>query len=311
MKIIVTGATGFIGGRLCRALLERGHEVVALSRSRKSAEVKLGPQVQVAEWDGRSAESWSDQADGADAIVNLAGENIGAARWTQSRREALLSSRLDSGRAVVDAVRKAKRKPSVLIQASGIGIYGNAGDAIVDETAAPGQGFLAELALRWEDGVRPVEQAGVRLVFLRTSAVLDDKEGALPKMLLPFRFFAGGPVGSGKQWFPWIHVQDEVNAILFLLERADLKGPFNLAAPGETRQREFAKALGKAIGRPAWVPAPSFALRMLLGEMADELLLAGQRAKPQRLQEAGFVFRFPELSAALADLLARRQGNSA
>ena len=301
MRILITGGTGLIGRALAAELVAGGHEVTVLSR--KAGQVTgLPPGVQAAAWDATSAQGWTGLADGADAVVNLAGESIGAGRWTETRKQRILDSRLDAGRAVVHAVAQAGQKPRVLIQASGVGYYGPCRDQEITEESPPGSDFLAGVAVQWEASTEAVEAAGVRRAIIRTGVVLSTEGGALPRMLLPHRFFAGGRLGSGRQWFPWIHIQDETAAIRFLIENESASGPFNLAAPQPVTNADFSRALGRVLGRPAVAPAPAFALRAALGEMST-LLLDGQRVVPKRLQEAGFDFGYTRVGAALEDLL--------
>lgn len=247
-------------------------------------------------------EGWHSLLDGDYAIVNLAGENISSGRWTSERKRAIVESRLDVSQAVVEAVRAANRKARIVIQASGIGYYGHCGDEKITEELPLGHDFLARLAADWESSTAPVEAMGVRRVIIRTGLVLSKEGGALPRMLLPFCFLVGGRLGSGRQWFPWIHIADEVNAIRFLIENESASGPFNLTAPVPLTNDEFSHLLGRQLRRPAFIPVPALALRLLFGEMATALL-DGQRAVPQRLLQLGFTFRFPTVSSALSDLL--------
>jgi uncharacterized protein (TIGR01777 family) len=301
VRVVITGGTGLIGRALSADLASDGHEVIVLSRWPQRV-TGLPASVRAERWDARSADGWAHLADGADAIVNLAGENIGAGRWTEERKRRILDSRLDAGRAVVQAVERASQKPAVVIQASGIGYYGPRGDEEIAEDEAPGQDYMAQLAVRWEDSTAPVEALGLRRATIRSGVVLSAQEGALPRMLLPFRLFVGGPLGSGRQWFSWIHLEDEAAAIRFLIENEAASGPFNLTAPNPLTNAQFSRVLGRVMGRPAFMPTPGFALRLLFGEMAA-LLLDGQRGVPRRLLGLGFQFRFPEAEAALRDLL--------
>jgi uncharacterized protein (TIGR01777 family) len=301
VKVIVAGGTGLIGSALVAELARDHDEVVVLTRQ-SPASVRLPAGVRAARWDGRTAAGWGELVEGATAVVNLAGENVGAGRWTAARKQRLRASRLDAGAAIVAAIERAADPPAVLIQASGISIYGDRGEAEIDEAAPAGEDFLARLAVEWEASTAAVERRGVRRAILRTALVLAPRGGALPRLLLPLRLFAGGPLGDGRQGFPWIHLSDEVRAIRFLIERRDLAGPLNLVAPQTLAQRDFCRAAARALRRPCWLPAPAFALRLVLGEMA-EMVLTGQRAVPRRLAAAGFAFRFPAVDAALADLL--------
>lgn len=300
MRVVVTGGSGLIGGHLTRSLAADGHEVVVLSRSPEKV-AGLPPGARAEGWDGRTARGWGHLAAGA-ALVHLAGEGIASGRWTEARKRRILSSRVDSSRAVVEAVASAGERPLAFLQASAVGYYGPHGDEELGEDGPAGSGFLAEVCRAWEAASAPVEELGVRRPVLRTGVVLAREGGALPKMALPFRLFAGGPVGSGRQWLPWIHVADEVGAIRFLLDHPTATGPFNLTAPNPETNRRFARALGRALGRPSLLPTPAFALRLAFGEMA-EALLTGQRALPRRLEGLGYLFRFPTAEAALSDLL--------
>ena len=301
MRVIVTGGTGLIGRALAADLAADGHEVVVLSRNPQQA-TDLPPAARVARWDGRTAAGWGHLLEGADAIVNLAGENIGAGRWTAERKSRILQSRLDAGRAVVEAVTQTVRKPRVVVQASAVGYYGPRGDEVVREDAPPGSDFLALLCIEWEASTASVEAQGVRRAVIRSGVVLSTEGGALPRLLLPFRFFVGGPLGSGRQWFSWLHIADEVAGIRFLIENEAARGAFNLCAPNPLTNREFSRVVGRVLKRPSFVPVPGFALRLVLGEMADTLL-TGQRVVPARLLEMGFAFRFPTAEEALRDLL--------
>ena len=306
MRIIITGGTGLIGRELTRLLLNAGREIVILSRNPARHELPEG--VQGVAWDGRAGQNWQHLADGARAIVNLAGEPIAGngfppPRWTAARKQRILQSRLDAGQAVVEAITAASRKPAVLIQASGIDYYGNVpGDAEVTEDWPKGSGFLADVTEQWEASTAVVEEMGVRRAVIRTGIVLSMAGGALPQTVRPFRFFLGGPLGDGRQYWPWIHRRDEARAIQFLIENEAANGVFNLCAPNPVTNKAFAREIGRVLGRPSALPAPAFALKLLLGEMAA-LLLDGRRALPRRLTELGFTFQFPRLRDALVDVL--------
>jgi len=302
-RILVTGGTGFIGRALAHELVAAGFEVVALTRDPGKSAALFGLDAGTAEWDGRTGGSWAPLADGALAIVNLAGDNLAEGRWTRAKKARILGSRVESGAAVVAAVKAAKQKPGVLVQASAVGAYGPRGDEELDELSPRGSGFLANVVEQWEDSTREVEALGVRRVVIRSGLVLGRGAGVFPRLLAPFRLFAGGPLGSGLQWFSWIHVRDEVRAIRFLVETEELSGIFNLAAPGSLREIEFCRALGNSLARPCWLPVPAFVLKLLFGEKARETLLAGQRVLPRRLTRAGFVFNYPDAATALDNLL--------
>ncbi|MBU1040345.1 MAG: TIGR01777 family oxidoreductase [Proteobacteria bacterium] len=309
MRTIILGGTGFIGKALARLLSGQGHEIVVPSRRPDKVPAVLGlgaPGARIvgAPFDGVTGAGWAEFIDADTAIVNLAGENIADGRWTPDKKRRILDSRLDAGAAVVDAIRQAGVLPAALVQASAVGYYGARGPESVSEDAPAGTNFLAQVAGRWEASTLEAEALGVRRVVVRTSMVLG-RGGALAKMLPPFRWGLGGPLGAGTQMLPWIHLDDEAGAIAFLLQTPGLSGPFNLAAPEAVDSRGFARALGRALGRPAFLPAPGFALRLLLGQMAEEVLLSGVRAEPTRLLAAGYRFKHPGLAGALADVLGR------
>lgn len=301
MRVVITGGSGLIGSEVARDLGGAGHEVVILTRDPAKAG-PLPPNTRAVRWDGKTAEGWASLLEEETGIIHLAGDSIASGRWTAEKKRRIRDSRVDSGRAVLEAIRQAPTKPRVLLQGSAVGYYGPCGDEVVTEHHPRGNDFLADVCVAWEASTAEAELLGVRRALLRTGIVLSRKGGALPKMALPFRVMAGGPLGSGRQWMPWIHIADEVGAIRFLLENESASGAFNLTAPNPLRNRDFSRALGKALKRPALAPAPSFALRAVLGEMAD-MLLEGQRAVPQRLLETGYVFRYPEALPALRDLL--------
>jgi uncharacterized protein (TIGR01777 family) len=304
MRTVITGGTGLIGRALARELIARGHEVVLLSRAPERAR-HLPPAARVERWDGRTAAGWGALADGATAIVNLAGASIGIppVPWTAERKRRIRESRVRAGEAVVQAVQAAQQKPQVLIQASAVGYYGSRGDAELTEESPPGTDFLAGVCVDWESSTAAVEALGVRRVIIRSAVVLSHDGGLLPFMALPFRLFLGAPLGSGRQWFPWIHIADEVGAICFLIERQDARGPFNLSAPQQVTNLEFSRTLARVLGRPMLLRLPAPLLRLMLGELAELLLLGSQRVVPRRLLDLGFAFRFPQLEPALSDLL--------
>jgi uncharacterized protein (TIGR01777 family) len=292
MNILIAGGTGMLGLPFTRSLLTEGHQVTILSRDPRAARIPVG--AQVAAWDGRSANGWVSFLERADVLVNLAGENIGAGRWTAERKQRILSSRVQAGQAVVDALRQAKERPDLLLQASAIGFYGPSDASELDEFSPAGSDYLANICLQWEAATFPAEELGVRRVLLRTGIVLNQKGGALGKLLLPFRCFVGGPMGSGRQWWPWIHLHDQLAAMRFLITAPGASGAYNLCAPNPMPFNQFGRVLASVLHRPYWLPIPGFALRLLLGEMST-LVLDGQRALPRRLQEAGFIFQYPEL----------------
>jgi uncharacterized protein (TIGR01777 family) len=300
MRVIITGGTGLIGRALAADLINDGHETIVLSRRPERA-TRLPAGARVERWDAQTAQGWGSLADGADAIVNLAGANI-ATRWTAGRKRRIRESRLNAGRAVVRAVELASTKPRGVVQASGVGYYGPRGDEEIVEEEPAGNDFLGQLAIEWEASTAPVERLGVRRTVIRSGAVLSTEGGAFPPMLLQSRLFLGGPLGSGRQWLPWIHIADEVRVIRFLIENESAQGPFNLVAPNPLTSAEFNRVLGRVMRRPAFMPVPAFALRLLAGEMST-VLLDGQRAVPRRLLDLGFAFRFPNAEQALRNLL--------
>jgi uncharacterized protein (TIGR01777 family) len=306
MRVIITGGTGLIGSALAKNLAADNHEVFVLSRNPAKYSFPAG--VHGEKWDSKTAVGWGHLADGADAIVNLAGASIAGegllpSRWTAERKRRIRQSRIDAGTAVTQAIASASNKPKVLIQSSGIDYYGDVpSDQLITEDSPNGSGFLADVTVDWENSTAPVEEMGVRRVTIRTGIVLSLESGALPITVLPFKFFAGGPLGSGQQWWPWIHLADEVRAIRFLLESETAVGPYNLCTPNPLKNKDFAKTIGRVMNRPAIMPAPAFALKLALGEIAA-IVLDGRRAMPQKLQNEGFTFKFPEAEAALMDLL--------
>lgn len=299
MKIVIAGATGFIGRPLVRALSERGDEVVVLSRSGSIRPGTFPGGVRAVRWDGKRQGNWSAEVDGADAVVNLAGESIGGGRWTAARKELLIRSRTDPTNALTQACLTAVHPPAVFLNASAVGYYHHEGDTPVTEKDPAGTGFLCDVAKRWEGEARRVESKGIRLVIARIGVVIGEGGGALDRMLLPFRLFIGGPLGSGRQWFPWVHVDDVVGAMLFMLGHSTLAGPVNVVAPEPVTMAGFSEQLGRVLHRPSWLPVPAFVLRALLGEMAI-LILGGRPVVPLKLLESGYGFIRPRLDAALA-----------
>ncbi|GAB4266210.1 MAG: TIGR01777 family oxidoreductase [Candidatus Promineifilaceae bacterium] len=305
MRIIITGGTGLIGRPLSTKLAAAGYEVIILSRNPDKHD--LPKEIQAVKWDGKTAENWGHLADGAKAIFNLAGENISGSgfipsRWTPERKERIRQSRLMAGQAVTQAVAQATRKPEVVLQASGIDYY-PAGDDLQTEDSPPGDSFLAEVVTRyWEPATAEVEKIGVRRVIMRTGIVLAKEGGALPITVLPFKLFAGGPLGAGTQWWSWIHIVDVVRAMQFLMENEAATGPVNLVSPHPLTNKAFAVTIGQVLNRPAFVSAPAFALKLGLGEIST-IVLDGRRVSCQKLLDLGFTFLFPDARSALADLL--------
>jgi uncharacterized protein (TIGR01777 family) len=303
MKIVVTGGTGFIGRALCVSLCQEGHNVMLLTR-RIEAQGPCDSTVTVIEWNGREGGVWERCLDGADAVINLAGAPIADGRWTDARKQLLIESRVLSTRLLVEALSRCSSRPRILISASGIGYYGASDDRVLDEGAARGQGFLADLCLAWEAEALRAAELGVRVVMLRTGMVLEQDGGALPKMLLPFRFFAGGPIMPGTQWVSWIHRRDHIGLIQWILSRPSITGPVNAVAPEAVTMKQFCEVLGRVLQRPSWLPVPGFALQAALGELGT-LMTTGQRVTPAKALSGGYGFHYPTLEPALRAILAK------
>lgn len=295
MTVVIAGGSGFLGSALAAAWRADGHRVRILTRRpRGNDDVAWEP--------GGRDTAWTGAIDGADVVVNLAGTGIADKRWTKARKTAILTSRVQATRALVEAITRARTAPRVLVSSSGIGVYGTArGDEILTEATPPGSDFIAEVCQQWEAEATAAADV-TRVVLLRTGVVLAGTGGALPRMALPFRFFAGGPVGSGRQYLSWIHAEDWVRLAMWAATEDRLTDAVNAAAPQPVTNAEFTQALGRAMGRPAVLPAPAFALRLAFGELADALLLAGQRAIPAKAQQLGFTFRFENVDRALQSI---------
>jgi uncharacterized protein (TIGR01777 family) len=297
VRVAVSGSSGLIGTALCRALVGRGDEVVRL--------VRRPPGPGEAAWDPAAGRVDEGALAGADAVVNLAGAGIGDRRWTPGRRRELVASRVDATSVLARALAAAGERPRVLVNASAVGVYGDRGDELLDETSAPGSGFLADLCGRWEQATAPAAEAGVRVLCMRSGIVLSAAGGALGRQLPLFRLGLGARLGSGRQWVSWISIQDEVGALLHVLDHDDLHGPVNAVAPGAVTNRQLTAALGRVLRRPAVLAVPAPLLRAALGrELADEALLASQRVRPAVLERSGYRFAHPDLDGALEALLA-------
>ena len=303
MRILIIGATGFIGRELVKELSANGHQPVAVSRNANKARKILGNHIKILEWDGKSAETLSGHLDGIEGIVNLTGESIASGRWSKTRKKALIDSRIEIGRLMSEAILMSDSKPGVLIQGSATGFYGTPVDKPTDENHPAGTGFLSDLTKAWESAVGSVKEDIPRIVFIRTGLVLGRNGGLLEKMLLPFKFYSGTTLGSGQQWMSWIHIEDEIKAIRFLLESKAASGPYNLTAPNPVQMKSFIRSLSITLGKPAWLRVPEIFLKTALGEMAKETVLASQNIIPAKLDREGFVFRYPHLKSALIDLL--------
>ncbi len=305
MRIVVTGGTGFIGRPLCHRLIEEGHGLTVLTRNVHTATERLDPRISLVGWQD-SQSSTPDVVGaltGCDAVINLAGAPIGARRWTARTKNRLRTSREGTTSALVTAMASLQTRPALLISASAIGYYGPQQDELLQEDRPSGTGFLASLCRQWEGEARVAERLGIPVTHLRIGVVLGKGGGALDKMLPAFRLGLGGPLGRGTQWMSWIHLDDLVELVAFLLNKA-VSGPVNATSPNPVTNREFARLLGQALGRPARLPIPASLLKLLFGQMAEELLLTGQRVLPARAQGMGFRFRYPELTEALRAILA-------
>lgn len=299
MRVVVAGGTGFIGTRLSARLIADGHEVVVLTRNAQKSRDHIHPSVRVASW--APGADWESLVDGAGAIVNLAGESI-AQRWTAGGKTKIVESRLDAVRRLHEAVAHAKLKPAVVVNASAVGYYGPHGDEEQTEESRSGVDFLADTCVKWEKAARTFEDLGMRVVRVRIGIVLGEEGGALAKMLPPFRLGAGGPLGTGKQWMSWIHVDDLVELLLWAVKTPTVTGVVNATAPNPVTMKEFATTLGHVLHRPAIAPVPEFALKLLLGEMST-MVLQGQRVLPKKTEALGFRFKHPLLEEALRDAL--------
>jgi uncharacterized protein len=297
MRILISGASGLIGTSSRGAFLADGHTVARFVRP--GGHFLPGD----VRWDPTAGTVESSAMEAADAIIHLSGASIGQGQWTQERKNILRASRIDSTRLLVDAIAKLRRKPRVLISASAIGYYGNRGDEVLSESSPSGSDFLAELTRDWEAESRCADSLGVRTVLLRFGVILSTRGGALPRMLLPFRLGLGGRLGAGKQWMSWVALADVVEVVRAAVADERFSGPINVVSPNPVKNSEFTRVLARAVRRPALFPAPAFMLRLVLGEMADDLLLTSQRVEPQKLRECGFRFRFSELPPALGAAL--------
>ncbi|MCE2673132.1 MAG: TIGR01777 family oxidoreductase [Microcystis sp. 53598_E5] len=312
MKIAITGATGFVGSRLVVKLYDRGDDILILTRNPDKAgriyPKSIYPKIEIIPYIATESGDWQKEICGCDAVINLAGEPI-SERWTGEAKRAIVASREIGTEKIVEAISRSERvataladqKPKVLINSSAIGYYGTSETASFDENSPPGDDFLADVCKKWETAAQKVKDYGTRLVILRTGIVLGNG-GALGKMIPPFKLFAGGPIGSGRQWFSWIHRDDLINLIIYCLDRQGISGTFNATAPNPVRMKEFCQILGEVMNRPSWLPVPDFALEILLGEGA-KIVLEGQEVLPKATQALGFDYRYPNLEAALQEIV--------
>lgn len=304
MQVAVTGATGFVGSRLVEKLTEQGDRTIVLTRSPQRGQNRFPasrfPTLEIVEYHPQKSGNWQERIAGCDGVVNLAGEPIANERWTPQVKQKILLSRVEGTQKIVEAIANANPKPKVLVNSSAVGYYGTSETATFDETSPPGDDFLARVCKLWEAEAQKVTESGVRLAIVRTGIVIGNG-GAIAKMLTPFKLFIGGPLGSGQQWFSWIHREDLVNLILECLKRPDLNGTFNATAPNPVRMNQLCQTLGEVLNRPSWLPVPGFILELLLGDGA-QVVLKGQQVLPKATQETGFQYQYPTLKAALETL---------
>jgi uncharacterized protein len=300
-KIVVAGATGLVGKTLCHELITRGYELIVVTRDIASAKLAILEASKYIDWS--DTKDLEDAVGEAYGIINLAGSPIVGKRWTEDYKKILLDSRTTTTKHIVEAIKKATIKPQVLINGSAVGYYGIIPDATArNETASPGSDFLAKICVAWEKEAIEAEQFGTRVVCIRTAIVLDKNEGALPRMLTPFYYSVGGPIGSGKQWFPWVHVKDEVGIICFALENDNVKGAINSVSPDVVTNKTFAAIIGKVLNKPSFIPVPSFVLKLMFGEAAV-VITTGIKISAQKITDLGYTFQYPKLQQALESIL--------
>ncbi len=298
MKVLMSGSHGLVGEALINSVTNDGHEIVRLVRRAASA--------RELEWHPNQGHIDTQQLEGFDVVVHLAGEKIASGRWTEAKKRAIRESRVKGTSVLSESLARLSQPPSLFISASAIGYYGDRGDELLTERSAPGDGFLPSVCIDWENATRPAVEKGIRTVLTRFGIILDRNEGALAKMLPPFQMGIGGKVGNGKQWMSWIALDDVVSGVKFLMREPSLHGPINFVAPNPVTNAEFTKALGRALSRPTIFPVPAFGARLAFGEMADALLLSSQKVKPAVLNDKGFTFGWPTLAPALKHLLEHR-----
>jgi len=304
MNVLIFGGTGFLGRNLTKELISNGYQVAVITRNQKITANKVEGDVKLIEWDNSSSLSSAYDFKEFDVVINFAGESIGNHRWTESVKQEILNSRINTTRFIVNAINDGIINPKVLINASAVGYYGSRQDDKITENEGPGQDFLAGVCRKWEAEAYKVQNELTRVVTIRTGIVLGS-QGALTAMVIPFKFYVGGPLGKGNQWLPWIHIQDLIRMIRYIIEHDEVTGPVNGTAPEPVRMEGFIKILGEVLKRPSWFPVPEFLLKIALGQMS-EMLLHGQRAIPQKISDVGFEFKFPNLRSALVDALGNR-----
>ncbi len=301
-KIVITGATGLIGKKLSAELSRMGYHIIVFSRNSRLAKEVLSEYYEYVEWDFQNSEKWKDKISDSEAVIHLAGTNLFGRRWNDKFKEEILASRRETTKSIADVIKESSNRPSIFISASGVGYYGDGGDKILTEDSPAGNDFLAEVCKVWESEAAEVERVGVRRVSIRTGIVLSPEDGALKRMLLPFKLFIGGQLGNGKQWFPWIHIDDIVGIYIHSLHNENLVGAINAASPDICTMNEFAKTFGQVLRRPSWFPVPKFALKFAIGEAGDVILMS-QRVSVDKLLKSGYKFKFENLEEALRDLI--------
>ncbi len=301
-KIIVTGATGLIGRKLCSKLLEQGNEITIFTRNPEAAKKVIRGAKKYVKWNYNNPEEWKDYLNETDSVIHLAGTNLGAKRWNNEFKKELFNSRIESTRQLVNAIKKCGNKPKSFITASAVGYYGDRGDEVLIEKSNPGKDFLSNLCSEWEKEAEKIEDQNVRRVSLRIGLTLSNEGGVLKKFLPPFKIFLGGPLGNGKQWFPWIHIEDLINILIHTIKTESLQGPVNVASPGIVRMNDFATSLGKILKRPSLLPVPKFAIRIAAGELGKYAVMS-QRTSVEKILNSGYKFKFEKLEDALRDLL--------
>lgn len=305
-RILITGATGLIGSHICKELSDRGDILTIFTRNPDKAKRRLPYANEYVKWDYRKSEAWKVHLNSKDVVIHLAGANLSGKRWTTNYKKEIIDSRELSTQNLVTAISEAQTKPEVFICASGINYYGSKEDEILTEESDRGIDFAAKVCIKWETEASKAEQYGIRRISTRTAPVLTKEDGVLKKFLLPFKLFAGGPLGSGKQWFSWIHLEDAIRGYLFLIDNKSVNGAVNLTSPDPVRMNEFAKTLGKVLNRPALFKVPEFVLKIAVGEMS-QIVTASLRVKPKKLEEHNFNFRSQKLKEALEDLLKNKR----
>jgi len=301
MNVLIFGGTGFVGKNLSKELVDNEYQVFVVTRDRQENLHRLGNEVQLIEWDTFSPLSSIDKLPETDIAINLAGEPIADHRWSSSVKKKIRNSRIRVTSGIVTAINNSTIEPDVLINASAVDYYGARQDDKIDENEEAGESFLAQVCTDWEREAYKVENKFTRVLTMRFGIVLGN-EGALNRMVMPFKFYLGGPVGKGEQWFSWIHIKDLTSMIRFIIEHQELSGPINAVAPAPVRMKDFSKTLGNVLNKPSWLPVPEIILKIVLGQMS-EMLLQGQRVYPEKISNAGFKFKFPELKSALEDIL--------